>query len=829
LFTVTANAVDANWNVVNTVTDVVRITSSDVNATLPVSAAFVAGTKDFSVTLGTTGTATVTATDTTDGTKTADTSPSITVDAGAATTLALTSGNNQAGGVGSTLPGSFVVTVRDAGGNPVPGFAVTFAIATAPGQTTGHSLSVTNAVTNASGQASSELTLGTGAGVYVVTATAAALTGSPASFTATATAGAAASISLFSGNNQSGLMQSILPKLLVVRVADLNGNAVAGAGVEFAITSSPSGATGQSLSNTNTTSADDGYSWTTLTLGNKPGQYAVTATSSGLSGSPVVFTASVAGGQLQVNLGTAGDFVILAKTAISTTGVTAITGDIGISPAAATFITGFGLILDSLGTFSTSSLVTGKVYAPNYASPTPAKMTTAVSDMETAYTDAAGRPTPDFTELGAGDITSMTLTPGLYKWGSGVVVSATGVTLSGSATDVWIFQIAQNLTVANGAIVTLSGGAQAANIVWQVAGQVTLGTTAAMKGIILCQTAIELNTGATLDGRALAQSAVTLGGSTVVAGPATVGAAATIALTSGNNQSGVISTAFATPFVVTVNDAGGNPVQGTSVTFAIATVPSGATGQVLSATNATTGVNGQASTVLTLGNRAGNYTVTATSTGLTGSPVTFTATANNPSPTAAGVSPNQAERGSSLNVAITGTNFLTGVSTVSFGADITVNSQTVASATRIDANISIASAATVGGRDVTVTNAGPGGGIATLSSGFTVNTSIPTSVESLLGTIPQQYVLYDAYPNPFNPSTKIRFGLPEHSVVRLEIYNMLGMFVGLAADDELGAGTHEATWKAQNMPSGVYMVRMNARSLVSSKQFSSARRVTLVK
>ncbi len=217
-----------------------------------------------------------------------------------------------------------------------------------------------------------------------------------------------------------------------------------------------------------------------------------------------------------VNLGTAGDFAILAKTGISTTGTTSITGDIGVSPSAATFITGFGLIMDASGTFSTSSLVVGKIYASDYTAPTPTKMTTAVADMQTAYTNAAGRTLPDYTELYSGDVTGKTLTRGLYKWGTGVLVSAGGVTISGSATDVWIFQIAQNLTVANGAIITLSGGALASNIFWQVAGQVTLGTTAAMKGIILCQTQIAMSTGATLNGRALAQTAVTLIASTVV-------------------------------------------------------------------------------------------------------------------------------------------------------------------------------------------------------------------------------------------------------------------------------------------------------------------------
>jgi hypothetical protein len=211
-----------------------------------------------------------------------------------------------------------------------------------------------------------------------------------------------------------------------------------------------------------------------------------------------------------VNLGTAGNFALLAKTGISVTGTTAIVGDLGVSPAAATYITGFDLIADPSNTFSTSSLVTGRIYAANYTDPTPTKMTTAIGDMETAYTDAAGRPLPDYTELYTGNVTGKTLTPGLYNWSTGVVVSAGGVTISGTANDVWIFQIAGNLELADGAIVTLSGNAKASNIFWQVAGQVTLGTTAAMKGIILCQTAVAMSTGATLSGRALAQTAVTL-------------------------------------------------------------------------------------------------------------------------------------------------------------------------------------------------------------------------------------------------------------------------------------------------------------------------------
>jgi hypothetical protein len=158
--------------------------------------------------------------------------------------------------------------------------------------------------------------------------------------------------------------------------------------------------------------------------------------------------------------------------------------------------------------------VNGQIFAADYDPPTPANLTTAVLDMQAAYTDAAGRTLPDFTELGAGNIDGLTLAPGLYKWGTGVSIPV-GVTLTGGANDVWIMQIAQDLTVGNGAIVTLSGGAQAKNVYWQVAGQTTLGTTSNFKGIILSQTLIGFNTGATILGRALAQTAVTLDATTI--------------------------------------------------------------------------------------------------------------------------------------------------------------------------------------------------------------------------------------------------------------------------------------------------------------------------
>lgn len=225
---------------------------------------------------------------------------------------------------------------------------------------------------------------------------------------------------------------------------------------------------------------------------------------------------AIAQGPDPVSLGTAGNFVLLSKSGISTTGATNITGDIGVSPIGSTALTGFTQT-GFFTTYSTVSQVTGKVYAADYAAPTPAYLTTAISDMEIAFTDAAGRTNPTATELGAGNISGLTIVPGLYKWGTGVLITGAGVTLSGGPNDVWIFQIAQDLTVGSGAIITLAGGAQAKNVFWQVSGQTALGTTVQFKGNILSQTLISLNTGATLQGRTLAQTAVTLNANTITA------------------------------------------------------------------------------------------------------------------------------------------------------------------------------------------------------------------------------------------------------------------------------------------------------------------------
>ena len=215
-------------------------------------------------------------------------------------------------------------------------------------------------------------------------------------------------------------------------------------------------------------------------------------------------SAAAASPEAPVNLGSAGNFTILSKTGITDVFKTTVDGDVGTSP-----ITGAALLLSC-------AEVNGTIYTVTDAGPLGAcrvtdatRLTTAVGDMETAYNDAAGRTLPDATNLGAGDIGGLTLTPGIYKWTSNLSISK-DVTLAGGPDDVFILQIAGTLTEANAKHVILAGGAQAKNVFWASAGSVTIGTNAHFEGTVLSKTLIAMNTNASINGRLLAQTAVTL-------------------------------------------------------------------------------------------------------------------------------------------------------------------------------------------------------------------------------------------------------------------------------------------------------------------------------
>lgn len=220
-----------------------------------------------------------------------------------------------------------------------------------------------------------------------------------------------------------------------------------------------------------------------------------------------------------VALGTAGNYAVLAKTGVSTVPSSVVTGNIGLSPTARVGLTGWSLITEPTDTYFTSAQVAapGKLYAAdNVGGTTSVDLTTAVNNMQTAYTDAAGRTATSAgtTNVGAGTLTSLTLAPGVYEWGSAVNIP-TDLTLNGNATDVWIFKVAGTLNMAAAKNVILTGGALPQNIFWQVAGAVTVGAGTNFKGIVLGQTSITFGNLSSINGRLLSQTAVGLDATTV--------------------------------------------------------------------------------------------------------------------------------------------------------------------------------------------------------------------------------------------------------------------------------------------------------------------------
>jgi len=222
-------------------------------------------------------------------------------------------------------------------------------------------------------------------------------------------------------------------------------------------------------------------------------------------------TAMVANTLVAPNLGAARSFAVLAASTVTNTGVSAINGDLGLSPGIS--VTGFppGMLAGT----------------QHIADPATAQ---AQLDLTAAYNDAAGR------TLGAialaGNLGGMTLAPGLYKSTSSLEISSGDLTLDaqGDANAVYIFEMASTLVTTTGRKVILAGGAQAANIYWQVGSSATLGVSSVFKGNILALASITANNGASVDGRLLARTAaVTLDNNMVTVAVASVPAVDTTA------------------------------------------------------------------------------------------------------------------------------------------------------------------------------------------------------------------------------------------------------------------------------------------------------------
>lgn len=223
-----------------------------------------------------------------------------------------------------------------------------------------------------------------------------------------------------------------------------------------------------------------------------------------------------------VSLGSASKFVILSKSGISTVPPSVVKGNIGVSPIAATAMTGFSLKADSSNAFSTSDQITGRAYAANYAAPSPSDLTTAILDMEAAYTDASGRASSDENlNSMSGLVSGITFKPGVYTWKSDIMFSS-DLYIKGSSEDTFIFQSTGNLVVGSGAKIILvddgsgKGMPKSSNVFWQVAGYVNAGTTSHLEGIFLVKTHFVMKTGSSLNGKIFAQTACTLDSATII-------------------------------------------------------------------------------------------------------------------------------------------------------------------------------------------------------------------------------------------------------------------------------------------------------------------------
>lgn len=519
---------------------------------------------------------------------------------------------------------------------------------------------------------------------------------------------------------------------------------------------------------------------------------------------------------LPITLGMTSGFAILSYAGITNTGPTSITGNIGVSPLAGSYMSGIG-----------TPNVVGTIYGVDASGPSgsisyPSMLTVAMGDLTIAFNDAAGR---TIAPIGvAGNLGGRTLYSGLYKSNGSLEITAGDLTLDaqGDVNAVWIFQIASNFNMTSGRQVILSGGAKASNIFWQVGSAATFGTTCVMQGTILAYTKITFATGASLEGRALARTeAVTLQ-SNVIGGTLNsplrplvfLGSAINFKILAGSKINSTGLTAIAGDIGVSPSTVinGFPPATLTGVKHPGNATSAAAQLDLKAAYDSTSARKADSTITTELGGFTYTQGVYKSGSGTFG--ITDTLTLNG--------------GGNASAVWIFKT---TGALTTTSGSYVKLingaqwsniywlvgSSATLGSNSTFRGNIMALSSimanegAAINGRLLARTDS------VSLHNNNIGGVPIVASVHS--EKLPQGFTLSQNYPNPFNPTTNIEFTVPSNGRATLKIFNAIGQEVATLFNGEAEAGKYNMVqFNASGFATGLYFSRLEFGGKVQLKK-----------
>jgi autotransporter-associated beta strand protein len=509
--------------------------------------------------------------------------------AGAARSIAVTSGAGQSATVNTAFANPVVATVKDTFGNPISGVAVTFAAPTSSASAVvGSPFTVT---TGANGQASDTIAANTVAGTYNVTVTAPGVAAG-ASFTETNLVGAASSIAVVSGSGQSATVNTSFANPLVATVTDSFGNPISGVAVTF--TAPTNGASASLGSAVTVTTGSNGQASESITANTVAGAYTVTATASSIGATASFAETNVAGPASSIAVVTGSGQSATVNTTFTNSLVATITDGFGnpVSGVAVTFTAPTNGASASVG-----SLITVTTGSNGQASDTITANTIAGGYSVTATAAGVGV-SASFAETNlAGAAASISVTSGAGQ--SATVNTGFANPLVATVKDTFGNPV-------TGVAVTFAAPTVGASGVLGIPFTATTGASGQASDTITANTVA--------GSYSVTATATGVGTAASVAETNLAGAATSVSVTAGGGQSATVNTAFANALVATVTDSFGNPVSGVAVTFAAPT--SSASAALANPITVTTGVNGQASDTITANTAAGAYNVTATASGV---------------------------------------------------------------------------------------------------------------------------------------------------------------------------------------------------------------------